>query len=164
MCTCVSLLDLMSKEKIVTASPLVCKIMKHFKVLHHFNNKGITCWLYFSGLQELGGSTQYLFLDYGWLFLIKDSSNMCLLNRKTLIWGNFVKWIFFRLVWKKSGLVHFQRPQAQGLSMKNIFLEPCFCRHSKATPFVRLKVSAYVYEHCCSSTCKFNQALSQLIE
>ena len=24
---------------------------------------------------------------------------------------------------KKSGLVHFQRPQAQGLSMKNVFLE-----------------------------------------
>ena len=29
-----------------------------------------------------------------------------------------------RLVWKKSGLVHFQRPQARGLSMKNVFLEP----------------------------------------
>ena len=32
---------------------------------------------------------------------------------------------FFRTCLKKSGLVHFQRPQAQGLSMKSVFLEPC---------------------------------------
>ena len=36
---------------------------------------------------------------------------------------------FFRLVWKKSGLVHFQRPHGRGLSMKNVFLEPwCRCK------------------------------------
>ena len=48
---------------------------------------------------------------------------MCLLVNS---WGDFVKWIFFGHVWKKSGLVHFQRPQARSLAMKNVFLEPWY--------------------------------------
>ena len=43
---------------------------------------------------------------------------------------------FFRLVWKKSGLVHFQRPQAQGLSMKNVFLET-FCPMTMSTQYCK---------------------------
>ena len=75
-------------------------------------------------IRHMVNSTFLLWLRITVFKWSRTHQNQSLFTSKTFIRGDFVKWIFFGLVWKKSGLVHFQRPQARGLSRKNVFLGP----------------------------------------
>jgi len=58
---------------------------------------------------------------------------------------------FFQACLKKIGLVHFQRPHARGLSMKNVFLEPWLHEKKIVLLFINVKsMSTSIYTSAIS--------------